>query len=335
MLSISILAAFLFLKMGKNFNAIAGGLKNINDAEQQTKKNHVVQQETPYERCRRRLDANFDPTSETYLHFPKGKDYNISLQDAMTSNETTIYFLHQRKAGGSTIRTILYNMYKRDVTNEQKQTRNPFVACFSRPCTTFELPLYEANYLGSVKVVGAHMSYHVPFARASYEDQVLITNFREPISRIKSCMVYRYPDAVKEVFGSPNYTHAKGEELLLNRKDSYRSTCIQEPVRILSPFDPDKEPLSRKDMEKICCMVRELYHVIWTPPPPPVDSLHTNTSTLIEREIMDIMRNTKENVNRVSLSTQVQSNLNEFLDYIRPHPMVKSEIDLYNCVRGP
>ena len=69
------------------------------------------------------------------------------------------------------------------------------------------MPLYEANYLHDIKVVGAHMSYHIPpMERSPYEDQVLITNFRDPVSCIKSSMLYLYQDHVEKVFGNAKYT---------------------------------------------------------------------------------------------------------------------------------
>lgn len=285
--------------------------------------------ESPYEQCMRQLDPTFDPKTEIYLHAPKSRSFSLSLTEAMANNSTTIYFLHQRKAGGSTIRTMLYRMAV-NTFGKNEALKLAHIPCHApKPCARFEMGLYENNYLGSVKVVGAHMSYHTPFARAAFEDQVLITNFREPLSRIKSCMLYRYIGKVKEIFGHENYTHADGEHLLLTQKDSYRSSCVQEPLRILSPLDPDKEPLSRKNMYKICCLARSYFHVIQTPPPA---SLDNTTTTLIEREIMEWMDNHKENVNQKPIPPLVVRNLNSFMEHIRLHPMVQAETDLYNCV---
>ena len=288
--------------------------------------------ETPYEQCMRQLEPDFDPSTDIYLHSAKVKSPTLSLRQAMEANQTTIYFLHQRKAGGSTIRELLFEKAVETFGRAEAVTK-VFIPCHApKDCVNFEMHLYEEHYLGSIKVVGSHMSYHVPFARSAYEDQVLITNFREPISRIKSCMLYRYFEHVNRVFGHPNYTHTDGEKLFLTQKDQYSSTCVQEPLRILSPLDPDKEPLSRHDRHKICCMVRNYFHVIQTPPPSFLNETTSSASTLIERQIMEWMANHKINALSRDLSPRVNENLSIFLQNIRSHPMVQAEIDLYDCV---
>ena len=286
--------------------------------------------ETPYEQCMRQLEPEFDPQTDIYLHWGKQRSKTLSLRDAMKANDTTIYFLHQRKAGGTTIRQLLFNMAKEALGREEALKR-VWIPCHApKKCVLFEMPLYEKNYLGHIKVAGAHMSFHTPFARSGYEDQVLITNFREPVSRIKSCMLFRYIRRVRAVFGAENYTHADGEKLVLTQKDEFQSTCMQEPLRILSPLDPDKEPLSRHDRHKICCMVRNNFHVIQTPPPTYMDE---SNSTLIEREIMAWMGDHKLNAaQKHVLSERLTTNLDNFMEHIRMHPMVQAEIALYNCV---
>lgn len=333
----------------------------------------ALQHAVPYEECRQRLDPSFDPGAETYPHMPFAKSSNLSLHDALVANGTTVYFLHQRKAGGTTIRSMLYNRLV-GIYGKRRANEMAYIACLGgTKCTQFEMPLFEKNYMGSVKVVAAHMSYHTPLARSPYEfdpvhgdepsndqrQQVLITNFREPISRIRSCMLFRYPGDVKRVFGSANYTHESGADLLFNKHDPYHSTCVQEPLRILSPLHPDGEPLSTHDMHKICCMVRTWFHVIQTPPPPVLllrpgvmgDNSTTSNATAnatstddvrlltrIEHDIMHEMQNGHaRNVNkRTFANREMVSNLDSFLnEYIKDHPMIRAETDLYQCVVAP
>lgn len=54
---------------------------------------------TPYKKCMHCLEPEFDPQAHFYLHAFKTCDVNISLSEALEANQTTIYFLHQRKAG--------------------------------------------------------------------------------------------------------------------------------------------------------------------------------------------------------------------------------------------
>ena len=100
---------------------------------------------------------------------------------------------------------MLHMMANRSLGHQRAQNHS-YIPCFTRTCFTYEMLLYEANYLHDIKVVGAHMSYHIPMERSPYEDQVLITNFRDPVSRIKSSMLYLYQDHVEKVFGNAKYT---------------------------------------------------------------------------------------------------------------------------------
>jgi hypothetical protein len=295
---------------------------------------------SPWEKCMVNLDPAYYDT--LFLHtnnhrpsFPRGqKDPTITLRNAFLSNDTVIYFLHQRKAGGTSLRSILYESYI-DVAGWDTAYRRSFVPCYSGiDCSVFELPLVEANSLGSFKLLAAHMSYHVPFARAIYETQVLITNMREPIARIKSCMLYRYFFESLDVFSAVNFTVTAPEQLLMHTRDKFNSTCIQEPFRILSPFDPDKEPVSVLHVHEICCLVKTMFHVIRAP-----GIVNATGATAMENELSVKMRSTpriNKNGRFRKFSKTAKENLKTFLEYIeKENPFVQSELLLYDCLFRP
>mmetsp|Transcript_6942 Transcript_6942/g.17221 ORF Transcript_6942/g.17221 Transcript_6942/m.17221 type:complete len:393 (+) Transcript_6942:100-1278(+) len=260
------------------------------------------------------------------------KNETISLQDAFTSNHTTVYFLHQRKAAGSSLRRILFNKLKDAVGKEEAFARS-YMPCITTSCQEFELPIYEANYLGELKLVGGHMSYHVPFARAIYDEEgieqsVFITNFRDPLSRIKSCMFYRYPSKTFAVLRSKDFSVKTMENLLMTRKDQFNSTCIQEPFRILSPFSPDKEPVSQNHINQICCFVKRYFHVV-------SQYHHTNkmTSTVIEKELLDSLNKTVLKRQKSKMNSLEETRWMEFMDYLlKTNPFIHSELSLYSCI---
>ena len=284
---------------------------------------------SPWETCMAQQDPTYTPRKDA--PFPRGqKDFNMTLQQAFESNETVVYFLHQRKAGGTSLRSILFDYY----TNFTNYGENrAFIPGYGETNhLLFELPLVEANYLESLKVLGAHMSYHVPFARSLYERrQVLITNFREPVARIKSCMLYRYFDKCRATFESPNFTLASAQDLLMKTRDRFNSSCIQEPFRILSPFDPDKEPVPKERIHEVCCLVRTMFHVVRAPA-----KVNVAGATVIEEELAAAMRknpNLNHNLRLRRFSKAAKQNLRQFLKYIdKENPFVKSEKMLYDCV---
>ena len=282
---------------------------------------------SPWESCMVQQDPTHTQDDDT--PFPRGqKDYNMTLQEAFLNNETVIYFLHQRKAGGTSLRSILFDYYTNFTNNHRA-----FVPGYGDTShLLFELPLVEANYMGSLKLLGAHMSYHVPFARSLYERrQVLITNFREPVARIKSCMLYRYFDKCHAIFESPNFTVASAQDLLMTTRDRFNSSCIQEPFRILSPFDPDKEPVPKERINEVCCLVRTMFHVVRAPA-----KANVAGATNIEEELAVAMRknpNLNHNLRLRRFSKRGKQNLASFLRYIdRENPFVQSEKILYDCI---
>jgi len=125
---------------------------------------------------------------------------HISLAEAFSHNETVVYFLHQRKAGGSTLRWAIFAALE-DELGKEKALHTSYVPCITLGCDNYD-PDVRSIFTGEVKLFAAHMSHHVPLAREQFgERQVLITNFRSPLRRIESCFNFRFPNETRRVFG--------------------------------------------------------------------------------------------------------------------------------------
>ena len=339
------------------------------------------------------IDASSSSTSSPSSTLPlllplpsRTKNETMTLHDAFASNTTTIYFLHQRKAAGSAIREILYYKYQ-DIVGSEEAKRRSFVPCITHPSQTYELPLIDSNSLGEIKLIAAHMSYHVPFARAMFDggddddddsssvgsqhQSVFITNFREPLSRIKSCMFYRYPEKVHQLLMAKNFTIESIEHLFMTEKDDKEErTCVQEPFRILSPFNPDKEPVSDHHINQVCCYVKTYFHVINQFQKRPkkrkkkrkmtsgrqgsevenvvattiaLDDVDTPSSTLrrrtaIEQELLSALNNTTTIINKTPYIYGQMNQVEEqrwiqFTAHLRrTNSFVQAEQKLYDCI---
>ena len=230
------------------------------------------------------------------------------------------------------------------------------------------------------------MSYHVPFARAMFDgdgngddgssarsqhQSVFITNFREPLSRIKSCMFYRYPEKVHQLLMAKNFTIESIEHLFMTEKDDKEQrTCVQEPFRILSPFNPDKEPVSDHHIDQVCCYVKTYFHVINQFQKRPkkrkkkknemtsgrhgsdvehevatttaIDDVDTpaigRRRTAVEQELLNALNNTTTIINKTPYIYGQMSRVEEqrwiqFTAHLRrTNGFVQAEQKLYNCI---
>lgn len=106
------------------------------------------------------------------------------------------------------------------------------------------------------------MSYHVPAARALFgEKQVLITNFRDPSERIRSCLSFRFAKQSTEIFNTSSFNISAALELL-ERVDKYGDSCQGEPFRILTPFNHDAA-VRKRTVREVCQFVVAHFHIIF------------------------------------------------------------------------
>ncbi|CAK0894791.1 unnamed protein product [Prorocentrum cordatum] len=172
--------------------------------------------------------AATNAAAQTFLQSPlPPKVANISV-------ERPLVFIHQRKAGGISLRSILFSQAKR--------LHLPFnIKCFSEPCESYS---YGTS---KVAVYGGHVDWlelSRTFARQGqftskdvWKDGVqqfsCITNFRDPLSRIQSCYYYRF-----KKFGAPDCLAAvKPEDMkqfFRQGRSEYGLGCLNEPFRMLS-----------------------------------------------------------------------------------------------------
>ena len=152
-------------------------------------------------------------------------------------------FFHQRKAGGTSIRHGLM------IDSKNKHLSN-YIMCYSITiCDDYHLPndkkyaIYAGHFPWNslIDLNRLHVNNVLNFS--------CTTNFREPISRIKSCLYYRFSKEISDFQNklSKNKTSQCLQyfpiyelEKLLTKRDKYGNSCLDEPFRILSGFyDPD------------------------------------------------------------------------------------------------
>lgn len=261
-------------------------------------------------------------------HILSIRNVTMTLDEAFTQPDVVIYFLHQRKAGGTTLRRLLFEKYV-SVAGQKVAQNNSYIPCVTCDCDKYDIDVRK-HFSGSLKLVAGHISYHVPAARALFhERQVLITNFREPFSRLQSCIAFRHPVESVKVFNSTSFNMNEAV-LLLSKVDKYGDSCSGESFRILSPFDPDAA--ADHDMiARVCHIVVTSFHVLFVDD----DNATPLKESRIESEIrlqfskLILNRNVKQ---KTELYT---SNMQAFIKHVsETSDTFKSEIQLYDCVRN-
>jgi len=130
------------------------------------------------------------PSAQSLRLFPR-KNANISLADAFQDHKTFVYFFHQRKAGGSSLRKFLLDEFIAAAGRKTARSQS-YVPCNIQDCKNWD-PNPRRQFMGKYRLLAGHLSFTTAAARAVYgEAQILITNFREPVSRLVSCIKYRF-----------------------------------------------------------------------------------------------------------------------------------------------
>ena len=263
------------------------------------------------------------PLKNQYSELQSSK---VSLNSTLADNETVVYFLHQRKAAGSLLRTVLFDILA-DVLGEEKALQSSYVPCRTLACDNYD-PDVRKFFTGEIKLYAGHISHHVPLARKQFgEKQVLITNFRRPLYRLESCLKFRHPDETRRIFGQDTFNKSDGLNLLFT-PDGYGDTCLGESFRILSPYNPN-EIISGYHVHRICKYVATNFHVLY------VDEKPHGPLTGIEEELYERLSRLKTNVNTANFSATVSRNLALFLGETAPLTrVVEQEIELFECVHN-
>mmetsp|Transcript_15271 Transcript_15271/g.28794 ORF Transcript_15271/g.28794 Transcript_15271/m.28794 type:complete len:304 (-) Transcript_15271:76-987(-) len=132
------------------------------------------------------------------------------------SVETPLVFMHQYRAGGTTMRKLLYNV-------SINTGVRPHIAC-SGGVDCREFHITEA----SSDVYGGHLCWHQTLKMLAGKSVSCLTNFREPEARIMSCYTHRL---VKTKRVAPwcmaNMEPEKLRSMLVNYG------CVNEPFRRL------------------------------------------------------------------------------------------------------
>ena len=167
-------------------------------------------------------------------------------------------FFHQRKAGGTTMRSLI-------ATTAQKLGLHFFLPCFARvSCETYEPPQGKSDMVKQVSVLGGHLYWPAleksleinkvidshwkiqqpgkegaspsSYARAPFD---CFTSFREPVSRVVSCWNFRF---VQPSMGANQLPLVSGMNTTeIDRNLNYGASaqfegCNNEPLRLLSDF---------------------------------------------------------------------------------------------------
>lgn len=264
------------------------------------------------------------------------KNYSQSLADAFGDDALVVYFLHQRKAGGSSIRQFLFDQYidfhHIDIDAAKEST---YIPCLSVPCRNWD-PSPRSQFINTKRLLAGHLSYTTVAARAVYgEQQVLLTNFRQPLSRIISCFFFRFSNVTWAVLSKEPFNVTSAAEMLIQKPDSDGDTCAGEPFRMLSPYDPN-QPRTEQEIATVCAFVQNYVHML------DLRGNMTNTTTehriftQIEEELSAAIQSYRVNVNGLAHDAQANKstaeNLRALQEFLPRMPVVQSELQLYDCV---
>ena len=155
------------------------------------------------------------------------RNLNISV-----SNPVILF--HQRKAGGSSLRNVLFKASKH-------LNLSHFIPCHgSVPCDTYTFKgSRNAIYAGHFPIQEAkHLLRHVPmdddFSFIQKHNFTCLSNFRDPVDRVESCFYFRFLSRGIKFRCISEVPVSTLKEMLLFGVDHYGDGCLDEPFRILS-----------------------------------------------------------------------------------------------------
>ena len=147
------------------------------------------------------------------------------------------FFFHQRKAGGEGLRRSLFAV-------AEKHGLKSYVICEGNDphngariaCDTYHIGFGMSD----VSLYAGHISYGEQYViqrsdsgRRNRRSISCVTNFREPVSRVLSCLRFRH--------NVPCLATISVEQLeeYIHRPDSYGQSCLSEPFRIMSGIEDE------------------------------------------------------------------------------------------------
>ncbi|PSC70625.1 galactosylceramide sulfotransferase [Micractinium conductrix] len=160
------------------------------------------------------------------------------------SEEAPLFFFHQRKTGGTSLRAAM-------AATAVARNLSEFVPCFTFPnCEVYHIETPAAVYAahfpwGEQRILARHSRFvegrwHNPRLRAS-----CLTMFREPMARLESCYYYRFIQERNLSDSNPHYgclSNLSTEELrhmFLAGRTQYGRGCLNEPFRVLGGFSDE------------------------------------------------------------------------------------------------
>jgi hypothetical protein len=139
-------------------------------------------------------------------------------------------FYHQRKAGGSTLRSLIHKAS----VSIGVPSHEVLIPCKTHKCTMWSWDHKALN----LSVVAGHFSvasvWHTyKWGQTDRSNVRCLTNMRDPLERTVSCLFYRFPNLRHEV--ERGLTPGRLEVFLQNYS-SYGFGCNNEAIRMMSGF---------------------------------------------------------------------------------------------------
>jgi hypothetical protein len=146
------------------------------------------------------------------------------------SPEFPMLFLHQRKAGGMSIRYSIENASKQNGLSS-------FIPCLGLgpvDCVTYTMSGNHHHSFYAGHFPWQDTSVLLRHGVRSLSDISCVTNFREPVSRIVSCIYFRFKEKYHKTQTCINEMSLAVLQRFLWAKDIYGNSCLNEPFRVLS-----------------------------------------------------------------------------------------------------
>ena len=143
----------------------------------------------------------------------------------MSEKEPFIFF-HQRKAGGTSIRENLHKA-------SRKLDLKSFIPCYNQvKCNVYSMGHDQAYALYAGHFKWGMQSDLARFHASARESFSCASNFREPASRMESCLYFRFGAKLGE--RCLNDIPLSEFTAVLDWVDEFGQSCLNEPFRVLS-----------------------------------------------------------------------------------------------------
>ena len=168
-------------------------------------------------------------------YYKSAADIVFNITEPKPDIYTPFIFFHQRKTGGSSLRLTMWSASK-------KMKITTSIICFDLDCDAYHIPqdipfsLYAGHYQWGNQYVFNR------FGPGHHRDKFsCLTSFREPVSRLISCLEYRFINLLKSNYrGCLSYVPPyELLSLIRNKTDHFGNSCLNEPFRILSGIEDE------------------------------------------------------------------------------------------------